>query len=70
MIGKLTTNEGANAFLVVALSGTIAALAAKGPGRASLGRIPSGVLSNPVPRIGKLDARASLAGASERRAAA
>jgi hypothetical protein len=70
MIGKLTTNEGANAFLVVALSGTIAALAAKGPGRASLGRVLWGVLSNPVPRTGKPGARASLAGASERRAAA
>ncbi len=53
MIGKLTNNEGANAFLVVALSGTIATLAAKGPGRASLRRILSGLLSNPVPRSGK-----------------
>jgi hypothetical protein len=70
MIGKLTTNEGANAFLVVALSGTIAALAAKGPGRASLGRILSGVLSNPVPRTGKPDARVSPADVSGRRAAA
>ena len=70
MIDKLTTNEGANAFLVVALSGTIAALAAKGPGRASLGRILSGVLSNPVPRTGKPDAGPPLTGASERRAAA
>jgi hypothetical protein len=70
MIGKLTNNEGANAFLVVALSGTIAALAAKGPGRASLGRVLSGVLSNPVPRTVEPDARASLAGASGRRAAA
>jgi hypothetical protein len=70
MIDKLTTDEGANAFLVVVLSGTIAALAAKGPGRASLGRILSGVLSNPVPRTGKLDAGSPLTGASERRAAA
>lgn len=70
MIGKLTNNEGANAFLVIALSGTIAALAAKGPGRASLGRILSGVLSNPVPRTGNTDARVSPAGASWRRAAA
>ncbi len=70
MIGKLTNNEGANAFLVVALSGTIAALAAKGPGRASLGRILSGALSNPVPRTVKRDARASLSGSSGRRAAA
>jgi hypothetical protein len=70
MIGKLTTNGGANTFLVVALSGTIASLAAKGPGRASLGRILSGVLSNPVPRTVKPNARASLAGPSKRRAAA
>jgi hypothetical protein len=70
MIGKLTTNEGANGLLVVALSGTIAAIAAKGPGRASLGRILSGVLSNPVPRTGRADARVSPAGASGRRAAA
>ena len=70
MIGKPTTKERANAFLVVALSGTIATLAAKGPGRASLGRILSGVLSNPVPRTGKADTRISPAGASGRRAAA
>ena len=70
MIGKLTNNEGANAFLVVALSGTIAALAAKGPGRATLGRILSGVLSNPVPQTGKPDARVSPADVSGRRAAA
>jgi hypothetical protein len=70
MIGKLTTHEGANAFLVVALSGTIAGLVAKGPGRASLGRILSVVLSNPVPRTGKADARVSPARASGRRAAA
>jgi hypothetical protein len=70
MIGKLTNNEGANAFLVVALSGTIAALAARGPGRASIGRMLSGVLSNPVPRAGKPDARVSPAGAPGWRAAA
>ena len=70
MIGRMTTNEGANALLVVALSWTIAALAAKGPGRASLGRILSGVLSNPVPRTGKPGARVSQSGAPEQRAAA
>ena len=61
MIGKLTNNvtnnvtnnEGANAFPVVALQDTITALAAKGPARASIGRILSGLLSNPVPRSGK-----------------
>ena len=69
MIDKPTTNERANAFLVVALSGTIATLAAKGPCRASLGRILSGVLSNPVPRTGRANARVSPVGASGRRAA-
>ena len=63
MIGRLLTNEGTSALAVVALSGTIAALAAKGPGRATFGGILSGVLSNPVPRAGK-------SGARERRTAA
>jgi hypothetical protein len=49
MIGKLM-NGGANDVLVVALWGTIVVLVANGPGRASLGRVLSGVLSNPVPR--------------------
>ena len=52
MIGKLYANDGANAVLVVVLSGAVAALVAHGPGRASPGRALSGVLSNPVPRIG------------------
>ena len=50
MIGKLFTDEVANAALVVVLSGTVAALAARGAGRAFPGRVLSGVLSNPVPR--------------------
>ena len=50
MIGKLFTNEGANAALVVVLSGTVATLAARGAGRAFPGQVLSGVLSNPVPR--------------------
>ena len=49
MIGKLMSSE-ANAVAVVALSGTIAALIAGGPGIPSLGRILSGCLSNPIPR--------------------
>lgn len=49
MIGKLMNGE-VNDVLVVALSGTIAVLLANGPGRASLGRVLSGVLSNPIPR--------------------
>ena len=50
MIGKLFEKEGANAALVVVLSGTVATLAARGAGRAFPGRVLSGVLSNPVPR--------------------
>jgi hypothetical protein len=50
MIGKLFASEGANAALVVVLSGTVATLVAKGPGRVSLRRTLYGVLSNPVPR--------------------
>ena len=65
MIGRLMTSEATSALAVVALSGTIAALAAKGPGRATFGGILSGVLSNPVP-----GATLPLATARERRAAA
>ncbi len=50
MIGRLIANEGANAALVVALSGTIATLVAHGPGLASFGRALSRVMSNPVPK--------------------
>jgi hypothetical protein len=49
MIGKLFGGE-VNAALVLALSGTVVALVANGPGRVSLKQIASGVLSNPVPR--------------------
>jgi hypothetical protein len=48
MIGKLMNKEEVNAALVVALSGTIMALVANGPGSVSLGRIVSGSLSNPI----------------------
>ena len=68
MIGKLTNNEGANAFLVVALSGTIAVLVANGPGRASFGRLLSSCLSNPIPRRESSGVFATPA--AERRAAA
>ncbi len=67
MIGRLMTSEATSALAVVALSGTIAALAAKGPGRATFGSILSGVLSNPVP--GK-PGPALAPEASKRRAAA
>ena len=49
MIGRFISSE-ANTVAVVALSGTIAALVASGPGTPSLGRILSGALSNPIPR--------------------
>ena len=49
MIGRLLSEE-TNAALVVALSGTIMVLAAKGRDSLSMGRLVSGVLSNPVPR--------------------
>ncbi len=68
MIGRLMRNEATSALAVVALSGTIAALAAKGPWRATFGGILSGVLSNPVP--GKPGTALPLAGARGRRAAA
>ena len=45
--GDVTTN----AAMVVALSGTIIALAAKGDGPASLKNVVSRVLSKPVPRL-------------------
>ena len=50
MIGKLLGSEGMNVAAVVALSGTLAALVAKGNGPMSLRGIVSGTLSNPVPR--------------------
>ena len=51
MIGKLLGSEGINAAMVVALSGTVIALVAKGDGPASLKSVVSRVLSNPVPRL-------------------
>ena len=69
MIGKLFANDGANALLVVVHSGTVATLVANGPGRASLGRALSGVLSNPVPRQEPSGTREGPS-ASEREAAA
>lgn len=67
MIGKLFANDEANAILVVALSGAVAALVAHGPGRASLGRALLGVLSNPVPRLEPSGARESLSPAASER---
>jgi len=69
MIGRLM-NGGANDVLVVALSGTIAVVVANGPGRASLGRVLSGALSNPIPRRETSAARGLSPTGAERRAAA
>ena len=49
MIGKLLGKEEVNAALVLALSGAVMVLVARGDGPLSLGRAVSGVLSNPVP---------------------
>ena len=50
MIGRLLSEEESNAALVVALSGAVAVLAARGRGPLSAEGLLSGVLSNPVPR--------------------
>ena len=50
MIDKLLSNEGINAAVTMALSGTIMVLVAKGDGPLSLRGLVSGSLSNPVPR--------------------
>ena len=49
-IGELLGNEGIKAAAVLALSGTLMALVAKGNGPLSLKGIVSGTLSNPAPR--------------------
>ncbi len=49
-IGSLLSNKGINAGAVLALSGTLMVLVAKGDGPLSLKGIVSGTLSNPVPR--------------------
>lgn len=67
MIGRLLSGEGTSTLFVVALSGTIAVLAARGTRPASPGHLLSGVLSNPIPR--RETARV-LSPTAERRAAA
>ncbi len=49
MIGKLLGKEETNAAVVLALSGALMVLVAKGDGPLSLGRVVTRVLSNPVP---------------------
>ena len=51
MFGKLFGKEETAAALVLALSGTIMVLVAKGDGPLSSRRLISGALSNPVPRV-------------------
>ena len=50
MIGRLLSKEESNAALVIALSGAVAVLVARGRGPLAAGRLLSAVLSNPVPR--------------------
>ncbi len=68
MIGRLMNGE-VNGVLVVALSGTIAVLAARGTRPASPGHLLSGVLSNPVPCRGTSSARVLPRTVVRRRAA-
>jgi hypothetical protein len=49
MIGKLPSKEVAYAALVLALSGTVMVLVAKGEAPLTAGRVVAGALSNPVP---------------------
>ena len=49
MIGNLMNQEEVNAALVLALSGALMVLVAKGDVPLSLGRGVTGVLSNPLP---------------------
>ncbi len=71
-IGKLFGNEEINAAAVLALSGTLMALAAKGSSLLSLKGIVLGTLSNPVPQPELTSACAAGAsfGASRLRTAA
>ena len=51
MIGKLLGSEGINAAMVVALSGTVIALAAKGGGPVSLKSVASGCCRTRFPGL-------------------
>ncbi len=69
MIGKMLSKEEVNAALVLALSGAVTVLVAKGgaDGPLSLGRVVSGVLSNPVPKGVARGTRRSSSGPAPRR---
>jgi hypothetical protein len=56
-LGNLLGSEGINAATVLALSGTLVALVAKGDGPPSLKRVVLQTLSNPVPRLELVNAR-------------
>lgn len=60
MIGKLLCKEEVNAALVLALSGAVMVLVARGDGPLSLRRVVSGVLSNPVPGSQRTSERESV----------
>ncbi len=69
-IGSLLSNEGINAGAVLALSGTLMALVANGPGLVSLGRMVSGALSNPIPKAAAATRRSYTIPAPRQQAAA
>ena len=60
MIDKLMSEEEVNAALVLAISGTIMALVANGPGPVSLRQIVSGALSNPISKEAASTRRSSV----------
>lgn len=56
MLGKLLRREETSTVLVLALSGKMIVLVARGGGPLSLERVASGALSDPVPRPKLADA--------------
>ena len=66
MIGKLMSEEEVNAALVLALSGTLVALVANGPGPVSLGWMASRALTNPIPKGAFATPRSGFAPAGRR----
>lgn len=62
MIGKLMRKEEVNAALVLALSGALMVLVAKGDEPLSLGQVVARVLPNPVPKGAAGTRRSSVPG--------
>jgi hypothetical protein len=56
-IGELLARDEINAAAVLALSGTLVVLVAKGDGSLSLKRMVSALLSNPIPGLSLLRVR-------------